>query len=536
MVLCPILAPPACCFADGSCIPMTYLECLDMGGSWHGFVGCDPNPCPQPPVGACCVGQNCWMTTQFECATLGGQWLGSDVDCFPNPCAPPADYWIRVADGIVIEQGGTGYEHMWFLYPNNWWNQWWPNEFALDRHKLVVLTFEIDFPPTGIPPVVAFNFAREDWPSQTQPPLPPDDPFVIRIAVDPPVVQPGTYTSTMLLPFCPRWVSVDVQGMTFTIQGNILHECQAPLLGACCVGWDCNLRTQAECAALHGRYLGDGSTCGPPNPCEIRDIVKCEPQPPAHPAHYWYDVTPGDFGRCDFHVRVYDTDPANYTNVLRPGATWLFAVHQLPSGEWWASWWDPGCQNAIFQTFRFGFDNPHESTWDGWTTTIAGNSDPYDWQIDNWTNHAGEPDGCGYRVHVPSDQLPLGACCLPGGICHYITQPECLALGGHPWLRHTPCDPNPCPPPNDNCPAQIPVGDVLGLPFDTSNATLDGPNHCQMTKNIWFCYTAPCTGWARIDTCGSAFDTKLAVYHDCYCNPPLSMICLLYTSPSPRDS
>ncbi len=698
------LGPPACCFPDGSCIVMPMLLCQDLGGAFAGYVGCNPNPCPPPPVGACCIGENCSMTTQFECATLGGQWLGGDADCFPNPCVPPADYWIRVQDGIVIEQGGTGYAHewflypgnwwnqwwpnefalgrpkevtltytidfpltstppvvafnfaredwadplqpplpqddpyvirlpvdppvmqpgtytstimlpfcprwvsvdvqgmtfaiqgvithvclapvtgaccvgpvcsitseaqclgqggvwlgagkdcfpnpcvpprdywlqveggvvleqggtgfagQWFLYPNNWWNQWWPNEFALNRQKLVVLTFDIEFPPTSTPPVVAFNFAREDWPDPAQPPLPQDDFYVIRLPVDPPVMQPGTYTSTIMLPFCPRWVSVDVQGMTFAIQGDILHVCQSPAVGACCVGWDCSLRTQAECAALHGRYLGDGSTCGPPNPCEIRDVVTCEPQPPTHPTHYWYDVTPGDFGRCDFHVRVYDPDPSSYTNVLKPAATWQFAVHQLPNGEWWASWWDPDCQNAIFQTFRFGFDNPREATWDGWATTIGGNNDPYDWQIDNWTHHAGEPDGYGYRVHVPGEDYPLGACCFADGNCQQLTQGACMLAGGISWRLHVPCDPNPCPPPNDNCPAQIPVGDVTGLPFDTTNATLDGPNHCQMTKNIWYCYTAPCTGWARIDTCGSSFDTKLAVHHDCYCYLPQPMM------------
>jgi len=135
-----------------------------------------------------------------------------------------------------------------------------------------------------------------------------------------------------------------------------------------------------------------------------RDMVVCEPQGvlnnPFHPPTYWYDVTPDDFGRCDFHVRVYDPNPANYTNVVAP-ATWLFQVHQLPNGEWWASWWDPDCDNAIFTTFRFQFDNPNPSTWGDWSTTIGNTSDPYDSVVDRSANHAHQPNGYGYLVHVP---------------------------------------------------------------------------------------------------------------------------------------
>lgn len=144
-------------------------------------------------------------------------------------------------------------------------------------------------------------------------------------------------------------------------------------------------------------------TTQPPQP--PRDLVVCEPQMPPlmHPPTYWYDVTPGGaFGRCDFHVRVFDPDPAHYTNVVAP-PTWLFAVHQLPNGEWWASWWDPDCDNPIWPgvTFRFQYDNRHPSVWSAWTTTISSTDDPYNQIVDQSANHVGEPDGFGYRVHAP---------------------------------------------------------------------------------------------------------------------------------------
>ncbi len=37
--------------------------------------------------------------------------------------------------------------------------------------------------------------------------------------------------------------------------------------GACCVGSNCTIQTQADCTAMGGNYVGDGSTCEPTNPC-----------------------------------------------------------------------------------------------------------------------------------------------------------------------------------------------------------------------------------------------------------------------------
>lgn len=163
------------------------------------------------------------------------------------------------------------------------------------------------------------------------------------------------------------------------------------------------MTTQADCLPP-GIWHPEWQSCDP-NPCPW-DLVVCEPQGgpannPSHPPTYWYDVTPYGFGRCDFHVRVYDPNPANYTNASLPAATWTFVVHEVNPGEWWASWYDPGCVNAIFSTFRFQFDNPNPCVWSDWTTTISGTSDPFDQPIDQSQNHSDQPDGLGYRVHAP---------------------------------------------------------------------------------------------------------------------------------------
>jgi len=78
------------------------------------------------------------------------------------------------------------------------------------------------------------------------------------------------------------------------------------------------------------------------------------------------------------------------------------------------------------------------------------------------------------------------------------------------------------PPSNDNCFQATPVGDVTDLPFDTTNATFDGHGHCMTGPNIWYCYTATCTGTATVSLCGSEYDTMLAVYDGCECYPGLS--------------
>jgi hypothetical protein len=74
-------------------------------------------------------------------------------------------------------------------------------------------------------------------------------------------------------------------------------------------------------------------------------------------------------------------------------------------------------------------------------------------------------------------------------------------------------------PVNDNCSNAKSIGNVTNLPFDTRNATSDGPRHYMTSPNIWYCYTATCTGQVTVDLCGSSYDTKLAVYEGCRCNP-----------------
>jgi hypothetical protein len=75
---------------------------------------------------------------------------------------------------------------------------------------------------------------------------------------------------------------------------------------------------------------------------------------------------------------------------------------------------------------------------------------------------------------------------------------------------------------NNNCQNATPIGDVTNLPFDTRQATFDGIGHCFRSPNIWYCYTATCTGEVTVSLCGSDFDTVLAIYNGCNCPPALA--------------
>jgi hypothetical protein len=268
--------------------------------------------------------------------------------------------------------------------------------------------------------------------------------------------------------------------------------------------------------------------------CPEEEGVLCEPQGggnPSHPPTYWYQVTYGGF--CDFHVRVFDPNPANYTNWVAP-ANWVTSVHQV-GDEWWASWWDPteDCQHAIFTCFTFSFDNINPSVWGDWSITVGNSNDPYYMQADSSDNHTAEPDGYGYRVHVPTSILE--ACCLGDGTCVDLPPDDCT---GTPQGAGTACQGDPdgdsVVDPCDNCPRtsnpsqansdtvllvnrdfELPAG-VETTPDDFAHFTKDyrGGNTVEAT------YT--CTGASqvgRIET-DYSFDGGQAVYLYAYSGNP----------------
>src|SRR5262245_55843190 len=74
---------------------------------------------------------------------------------------------------------------------------------------------------------------------------------------------------------------------------------------------------------------------------------------------------------------------------------------------------------------------------------------------------------------------------------------------------------------NDNCADAVPIDDGATV-FTTIGATTDGPElfgpcaffgDAQANADVWFVYTATCTGTLNAHTCfDTGFDTRLAVY------------------------
>jgi hypothetical protein len=88
-------------------------------------------------------------------------------------------------------------------------------------------------------------------------------------------------------------------------------------------------------------------------------------------------------------------------------------------------------------------------------------------------------------------------------------------------------------PPNDNCANATTLQEGVTY-FNSTNASTDGPDepgnctnlgYSQIGNDIWFKWTAPSNGDITVDTCGSSFNTKIAVYAGCPSAPNSAITC-----------
>jgi len=100
----------------------------------------------------------------------------------------------------------------------------------------------------------------------------------------------------------------------------------------------------------------------------------------------------------------------------------------------------------------------------------------------------------------------------------YLIEVGGYGLEAGPGMLNVSCE-GTQPSSKDDCQNAKPIGDVKNQPFDTTDATFDGPGLCMTSPNIWYCYTATCTGDVTVSLAGSSFDTMLAVYDGCKCYP-----------------
>jgi hypothetical protein len=120
-------------------------------------------------------------------------------------------------------------------------------------------------------------------------------------------------------------------------------------------------------------------------------------------------------------------------------------------------------------------------------------------------------------VDCPEHNITMYFSALPPGTYYIPIYSGGGAIG--PYIMHI--NGYSCPPPatNDNCADAISIGNVTDMIYTTRFATFDGPGQCITSPNIWYTYTASCTGNALVSLAGSFYDTRLAVYDGASCDP-----------------
>ncbi len=260
---------------------------------------------------------------------------------------------------------------------------------------------------------------------------------------------------------------------------NVVVTDDAPPVGRCCLGDPtdptCEDLTQAECEAAGGSWTA-GLNCTD-NPCPI-----------AGPNDNCEDVTP---------------QPLPYTfEGNNEGATYdTYCQYFGDNPNVWIAFTIPECSDVTISYCgtTAGWGN-------GWLNLVTDcacgtllSYDSYDFLCPN-----GNPNIYFSRLDAGTYYYPV------------MLDPGNGAIGDYSiTVTATPCPPAP---ENDDCASAAEIGDVTDFAFSTANATLDGAGYSS-GPNIWYCYTATCDGRATVDLCNSSYDTKLAAYDGCTCDP-----------------
>lgn len=316
-----------------------------------------------------------------------------------------------------------------------------------------------------------------------------------------------------------------------TYQGNgsscTPNNCPAPT-GACCVGTTCSTQTQAQCSSNGGTYVGNGVACSPTT-CASNDFCGgAQPLCDGVPVSGNNALAGNEGGAsCDSsfngsgHDVWFSYQPSGTSGTVT--VTISTDNAQIPGGT------------TAFDTVLTVFSGcgGTELACDDDSGTSPGNSS----RITNFTMTRGQTyiirlaaygtfAGGNYTIRVSGGggtgcNPPTGACCR-GGVCSVETQASC---SNGTWTSGGSCAVNMCAPSNDNCSGRIGVG--LGTTnFNNTYATTDGPAHSpaclfsslsQIERDLWWNFPSTLTGQVIVDTCGSSFDTKVAVYDDTGC-------------------
>jgi len=132
-------------------------------------------------------------------------------------------------------------------------------------------------------------------------------------------------------------------------------------------------------------------------------------------------------------------------------------------------------------------------------------------------------DGTVATTTEPCITIASSTACLPAGTYYAFVAPQfteqfgCTGGAGTRYvaaLSGVPCTPTQ-PPANDNCVNATVVSAPSSTPGTTIAATGSDAACLGVAPDVFYSLTAPVSGSYNFDTCGSAYDTSLAVYTDC---------------------
>ncbi len=132
------------------------------------------------------------------------------------------------------------------------------------------------------------------------------------------------------------WECYFVYGLSCFVNGYPVPTCCFPdtVVGACCLGDSCSVRSEANCQGIGGEYLGDGTTCGGDNPCDccvgMRGNVDGDPDDLVNVSDLTFFVTAlfacqFDCFPCELEADIDGSDSVNVADLTYLVAYLFFA-------------------------------------------------------------------------------------------------------------------------------------------------------------------------------------------------------------------
>lgn len=515
------------------------------GTPWAGFwaqINCD---LPGSPTGACCNGVTCTLSTEANCTT--GVWQGAFTSCVPNVCLSGAcctggtfasctDTTQDQCAGGLFHPGGLCSQNAcgpnFKVYENNFNTNIfdtiaegtkWGDDLKLGSGAPCTLeSYEVLFAgDNGVGPST-FNARTELWTNNDRgtPAADGDDiPGVLIPGTERDFLNvPANFFSQRLLagPFSeivlPKkiWIVLTTNvnnagpvtagnaSIGFSVDGfAIFNAPGAP--NAWLPGFWYDGFTPAECP---------GPTCNPAG--SFRASVWCEGEAPTGAC--CNDTA----GTCADGVREIDCN-----------GRWSEAVECGPET------FEPPC-GASACCYQF-FEPPLPPTCEDLTEEDCQlQGVPSAYKPGRFCVDVDCPESVCLNQTGDCFSAHAGIGCEDAFCCDIV----CNEMSGDPFCCTTEWD-STCaeqavanceqPLQNDNCADAQPLSTTGNFNFDNSSATTDGPIHLacstlggdeQITKDIWYCWTATCTSQVLARTCGTTqIDSKIAVYEGCACPP-----------------